>query len=830
MAGRPPPLEDLFEAAVAASEDEAAEWRELAVQLLWRVAQLCHHHPHLPRARALEPDAVSRLCVLLADESTRVRRRACLLLASLPHVAPSTLALISRKRNPRDLRGKGEGLGHSRGDRAEAEGQRAEAEGGAEGQRRKVREEAVDGGLLLALEDEDAGVRRAAVAALAALTSRQGGRIDAPAVSLMLDATADEDAGLRLHALRTLGSIAGRAEVLLFSLSDPSPPARQAVLRLLRGCRLEDSATISAVSAALAAAAAAFPHDEAELLTCAHALGRSHAALLAAAPPPAAAAFSPPPPGEPPPPHALVAHALACGAADPIGRDESPRRLDDAAAAARLRLALRLRDEPPPPPPRALPNGGGGTPLCEPGEVLLPQGFSAADFHFACAAAPSCGDPSAYTEQVERDPQLCAWLRSRGRSASALGLLLAYGAAANARAPPPPPPPPAGGGGAPRLLEGLPDAAELVAARASRPGGGGEPTAAGAAACGAIARQAVADAREMGGGGGALAQLQRAHRRLRELCAPPFFLLRLRLAALVFEARRRASVVHFSSCGWGALRMRRAAHALLAATYEMQHGYSALPSALLPLLQQQRLWAHAASAAQTDPPTPPRPPPAAALFARRVSIARHTIRRLSASPHPPLLAALLPLREMIAALRPLLEPRAAGGARRQLLPWLLAHAPLLAPRAAEAHAAALGAPRRWRAAFSPPPAARLPPRAAALSLSVRAAVEAFAPPWEECVLTLELPAAPRRHVMPVGSCSFQLDATLHVDALPAHVPLTVRLARRCAVDVVEMDAPICTGQSAGSRRFVQLSAGNDLGLHIEERRLRFYGVTAKYGR
>eukprot|EP00966_Prymnesium_polylepis_P042103 977768-Prymnesium_polylepis.1 len=90
----------IFREAVTASTHHSSECRELAAQLFWRVAQLCHHGRAGAATAALEPEAVSHVCALLTDVSPAVRSRACLLLASLPNVPAGRLAQITNKQPP----------------------------------------------------------------------------------------------------------------------------------------------------------------------------------------------------------------------------------------------------------------------------------------------------------------------------------------------------------------------------------------------------------------------------------------------------------------------------------------------------------------------------------------------------------------------------------------------------------------------------------------------------------------------------------------------------------------------------------------------------------
>ena len=105
----------LFREAVAAAEHPSSACRELAVQLFWRVAHLCHQSSAgASVARELEAEAVSHVCTLLTDVSPAVRIRASLLLATLPHVPADRLVKIICKEKPWEA-GKGGSKGGNKG-------------------------------------------------------------------------------------------------------------------------------------------------------------------------------------------------------------------------------------------------------------------------------------------------------------------------------------------------------------------------------------------------------------------------------------------------------------------------------------------------------------------------------------------------------------------------------------------------------------------------------------------------------------------------------------------------------------------------------------------
>ena len=79
---------------VAAAADDASEaCREHASVVLWAVAQL-HARQQLqapPQGSPLSDSSFQQLCLLAADSSPTVRRRACVLLAALPRVSPAQI-------------------------------------------------------------------------------------------------------------------------------------------------------------------------------------------------------------------------------------------------------------------------------------------------------------------------------------------------------------------------------------------------------------------------------------------------------------------------------------------------------------------------------------------------------------------------------------------------------------------------------------------------------------------------------------------------------------------------------------------------------------------
>ena len=236
---------------------------------------------------ALDASAVFvELCALLTDHDVAIRRDACRLLASVPlsRVPAQRLSQAVSKRPIKEtvpgapsqraskvgrtapLESRADGQWDARG----ADGVLSAEDGGASdapGEREgRVVEEASQGGLVVALEDQDVDVRRAALAALAAF-GRQG--VDAAGrgvasegaagnaarqllrtvTSLLVDMSTDEDEGVRVEALRRLAALGAAAPLrtaqllpLRSALNEPSAAVQQAALDALCRCGLAEPA------------------------------------------------------------------------------------------------------------------------------------------------------------------------------------------------------------------------------------------------------------------------------------------------------------------------------------------------------------------------------------------------------------------------------------------------------------------------------------------------------------------------------------------------------------------------------------------------------------
>lgn len=180
--------------------------------------------------------------------------------------------------------------------------------------------------------------------------------------------------------------------------------------------------------------------------------------------------------------------------------------------------------------------------------------------HSACATAELEGLADSYTQQLQANSELMSILQARRTQPRALGWLLAYGHSANARS--------AAAGAAeastivdevksetqlrmrgaqalPRLVNGLPSALEMMEAslrgvRKRQPHDQSAQSSVAEVECASLFKRAVSDTGLMVADGrtaNALSHLQHAHRLLRQLGAPVWLLLRIRVVALVYQVR-----------------------------------------------------------------------------------------------------------------------------------------------------------------------------------------------------------------------------------------------------------------------------------------------------
>ena len=305
-------VDHLLSLALAASDDSVAKTRELSALLFWTAAQRRRSEPPPPSSATVRdhPAAFDRLCVLANDCDAGVRRRACVLLASMPRPPASKIDAATNKRA--GVSAKLPKFGAAGPDVMELsliedavtpEAAAALAASASEA----ALEESMTGVLQMALEDEFADVREAAVCAIADLMWPEGGAAAAacaPAsaervVGLLVDSCADEAASVRARALEKLLSLGERLTLHARHLSAVAACAAEAserrrsshpqvsdgcartAIRLLGACRVADrAALLEAVGGLVGALRTHATLLEAEVRRSAAALAVRHAPLV----------------------------------------------------------------------------------------------------------------------------------------------------------------------------------------------------------------------------------------------------------------------------------------------------------------------------------------------------------------------------------------------------------------------------------------------------------------------------------------------------------------------------------------------------------------------
>ena len=312
--------------ASAASDMQSDECRELACLLFWTSARLRHHPQHQAVAAALS--VFERLCVLSTDCCEKVRARALVMLGSLPRVSAELVHQALHKRFgmppvPKVPRGgEPEKLHEQQVEQAAwskpvGAGRAGGAPSAATTTNDALMREAVAGCLHVALEDEHASVRYAAVDAVAELVWPDGPEHPAcmapgHAVNLIVESCVDAEPSVReraLHRLRGIGfklrlktpQVATVCMCLGEPLEEHSAMVDEkfalgvsgvsgtgggdgggvvrAALALLSSCRLDDKAALSVARAGLVACHTRHPGLAEQVARVAHSIGARHLPL-----------------------------------------------------------------------------------------------------------------------------------------------------------------------------------------------------------------------------------------------------------------------------------------------------------------------------------------------------------------------------------------------------------------------------------------------------------------------------------------------------------------------------------------------------------------------